>query len=461
MNPHLEQDLHDFSALLTRTALEAQHVLAEIDSRPAFKTASEFEADTLSAEGLGALDTLELFLKKYAPQMTGSAGARYLGFVTGGATPASVIGDWLCSTFDNNAADPVLSITPQLERVTLAMLRDLFGLSDAHSGAFVSGATMSSFVGLAQARQWLGHQYGINVANDGISSLPKIKIFSGTPHSSIFKVLSMLGIGRSSLELIPTLPDREAVDVAALRVALEKYQQPCIVVANAGTVNTVDFDDLEGIDALKKDFPFWLHVDAAFGGFAAISTEFSSLVNGLDAADSITIDAHKWLNVPYDSAMQFSRHQNLQLEVFQNTGAAYLDAISANPEFVHLTPENSRRFRALPAWFTLMAYGREGHTEIVKRNVDLARDLGKRINNSSEFRLLAPVRMNVVCFTLENSDQARITSFLESVRDQGQVFLTPTNYKGIPAVRAAFSNWRTTETDLNLIWESLTRALQV
>jgi glutamate/tyrosine decarboxylase-like PLP-dependent enzyme len=461
MNPHLEQDLHDFSALLSRTALEAQSILAGIDFRPAFKTATAIELDKLPQDGLGALQTLELFLKKYAPQMTASAGARYLGFVTGGATPASVIGDWLCSTFDNNAADPVLSITPQLERVTLAMLCDLFGLSDAHSGAFVSGATMSSFVGLAQARQWLGHQHGIDIAHDGLSSLPKIKFFSGTPHSSIFKVLSMLGIGRSSLEMIPTLPDREAVDIAALRVALEKYQQPCIVVANAGTVNTVDFDDLEGINALKKDSPFWLHVDAAFGGFAATCPEFSSLVAGLDEADSITIDAHKWLNVPYDSAMQFSKHQNLQLEVFQNTGAAYLGAISDNPEFVHLTPENSRRFRALAAWFSLMAYGRDGHAEIVKRNVALARDLGERIKTSSSFQLLAPVRMNVVCFTLEKPNQENITAFLERIRDEGKAFLTPTHYKGAPAIRAAFSNWRTTSDDLELIWQSLTRAAKL
>jgi glutamate/tyrosine decarboxylase-like PLP-dependent enzyme len=459
MNPHLEQDLHNFSSLLSRTSLEAQKVLAEIDSRPSFKTASAFVADTLPEHGLGAQATLDLFLEKYAQQMTGSAGARYLGFVTGGATPASLMGDWLCSVFDNNAADPVSSITPQLERVTLAMLRDLFGLSEAHSGAFVSGATMSSFVGLAQARQWFGHQFGVNVAQDGLFNLPNFKIFSATPHSSIFKALSMLGMGRGNLELVPTLPDREAIDPIALRIALERHGQPCVVVANSGTVNTVDFDALEAINALKKEFPFWLHVDAAFGGFAAISPKFSSVVAGLDAADSITIDAHKWLNVPYDSAMQFSRHQKLQLEVFQNTGAAYLGAISDNPEFVHLTPENSRRFRALPAWFTLLAYGREGHAEIVERNVNLARVLGERIKTSSDFKLLAPVRMNVVCFTLAESDQTQITAFLKRVRDEGKVFLTPTNYKGTPAIRAAFSNWRTTSLDLELIWDSLTRAV--
>jgi glutamate/tyrosine decarboxylase-like PLP-dependent enzyme len=231
-------------------------------------------------------------------------------------------------------------------------------------------------------------------------------------------------------------------------------------VANAGTVNTVDFDDLEAIHALKKEFSLWLHVDAAFGGFAATSPEFSSLVAGMDSADSITIDAHKWLNVPYDSAMQFSRHQNLQLEIFQNTGAAYLGVISNNPEFVHLTPENSRRFRALPTWFTLLAYGREGHAEIVIRNVNLARSLGEKIKTSSDFQLLAQVRMNVVCFTLKNPDQTKITALLERIRDEGQAFLTPTNYKGTPAIRAAFSNWRTMPADLELIWDSLNRAVQ-
>ena len=460
MNPQLEQDCRNFSSLMERTSLEAQKVLADIDSRAAFKIADPFEADILPENGLGARGALELFLRKYAHQMTGSAGARYLGFVTGGATPASLIGDWLCSTFDNNAADPVSSIAPQLERVTLAMLRDLFGLSDAHSGAFVSGATMSSFVGLAQARQWFGHRHGVNIAQDGLYGVPKLKIFSATPHSSIFKALSMLAMGRASLELVPSLPDREAIDIAALKAALGRHDAPCVVVANAGTVNTVDFDDLEAICALKNEFPFWLHVDAAFGGFAATSPEFSSLVAGMDLADSITIDAHKWLNVPYDSAMQFTRHQNLQLEVFQNTGAAYLGAISDTPEFVHLTPENSRRFRALPAWFTLLAYGREGHAEIVSRNVALARALGQRIQTSSEFKLLAPVRMNVVCFSLKNPDQLETSALLERIRDEGKIFLTPTNYKGTPAIRAAFSNWRTVPADLESIWESLARAVK-
>ncbi|MBA4057331.1 MAG: aspartate aminotransferase family protein, partial [Marivirga sp.] len=387
-----------------------------------------------------------------------SAGPRYFGFVTGGSTPAAVAGDWLVSAYDQNACGSNDSIAPQLERQTIHFFKQLFGLDDEYFGSFVTGATLSNFTSLALARQWIGEQSGIDFSNDGLSNEVPVKILSGTPHSSVIKSLSMLGVGRKALVKMDTLKDREAIDVNALEDYLKKNPGPCIIVANAGTVNTVDFDDLDAIGKLKSTYPFWLHVDAAFGGFAACSEKFAQYLKGINHADSITIDAHKWLNVPYDAAMQFTRHKSIQLKVFQNS-AAYLGDPEKSPDYFHYTPENSRRFRALPSWFTLMAYGKEGYREIVERNCEAAHYFGQQIKNSPDFRLLAPVRMNVVCFTLAQNDISPeiIGEFLNTVRDDGRVFFTPTVYKGTPAIRAAISNWLTEKQDIDLAFDVLSR----
>lgn len=188
----------------------------------------------------------------------------------------------------------------------------------------------------------------MSVAHEGTGALGPVDVLSGSPHSSVPKALSVLGLGRDSLRTVPVLPgNREAVDVERLDAALAALDgRPAVVVANAGTVNTVDFDDLRAIAALKERHDFWLHVDAAFGGFAALSPDHASLVEGLDAADSVCVDLHKWLNVPYDSAVQFTRRQDLQVKVFHNA-SPYLGLPTGEPDFLHLTPENSRRLRAL------------------------------------------------------------------------------------------------------------------
>jgi glutamate/tyrosine decarboxylase-like PLP-dependent enzyme len=224
-------------------------------------------------------------------------------------------------------------------------------------------------------------------------------------------------------------------------------------VANAGTVNTTDFDDLEALAALKERF--WLHVDGAFGLFAACSPRFQHLVRGVEAADSITVDAHKWLNVPYDSAIQLTRHLQPQMDVFQNV-SPYLGRPEPLPHnYLHLVPENSRRFRALAAWMTLAAYGREGYRSIIEENCDRAAELARLLDGSELFRQLAPTRLNVVCFALRDGDTS---AFLEQVRDDGRAFLTATVYRGAPAIRAAFSNWRTRPEDVELIFEAVVDA---
>ncbi|PKW17577.1 pyridoxal phosphate-dependent decarboxylase family protein [Saccharopolyspora spinosa] len=449
MHPNLSADLARLPELLDSARRHAVEVLSGLADRPVAVPPEPPEPTPLPDAGAGAAAALERFQNRWAPGFSGSAGPRYLGFVTGGATPAAVAGDWLTSAFDQNAVTGSDSSALDLEREAVGWLRELFGLSTAHAGAFVTGATMSNFVGLAIAREWAGERLGISVSQDGVAALGNLPVLSGSPHSSAYKALAMLGLGRGCVREVATLPEREAVDVDRLTAELTALDgRPAVVVANAGTVNTVDFDDLRAISALRQRYPFWLHVDAAFGGFAALSPQHADLVAGLDEADSVCVDLHKWLNVPYDSAIQFTRRRDLQLRIFQNS-AAYLGMPTDNPDFVHLTPESSRRLRALPAWFTLAAYGQQGHREVVERDVALARDLGDRIAEMPHLRLLAAVRFNVVCFTLTEAPTAeRVAALARTVTESGVAFLTPTVYKGTPGLRAAFSNWRTTDADV-------------
>ncbi|WP_420642637.1 pyridoxal phosphate-dependent decarboxylase family protein [Candidatus Leptofilum sp.] len=456
MHKNLRQDQTDQAMILAAASTHAAAFLKKLPDRKAavFPTNPPQKID-LVKDGLGAIAAFKQFLELYEAGLSGSAGPRYLGFVTGGSTPAALLGDWLASTYDQNPTADEDSIAPHVEQEAIYWLRQLFSLPDDFFGTFVSGATMSNFVGLAQARQWIGQQQGVNVAEDGLWGVRPFPILAATPHSSSKKALAMLGLGRRAITPVPTLPNREAMDVTALAEILATLDEPAIVIASGGTVNSVDFDDLQALAELKQKHNFWLHLDAAFGGFAACSPQSAHLLAGQEGADSITIDAHKWLNVPYDSAMTFSRHPELQLAVFQNT-AVYLGELGETPSPVHWTPQNSRRFRALPAWMSLLAYGRSGYQDIVERNCAQARWLGDQIEHSNRFQLLAPVRLNCVCFTLANqSSLPQIQQFLAKVRNDGRVYLTQTVYLGQPAIRAAFSNWQTEQRDVEICWQAL------
>ncbi|WP_042800891.1 pyridoxal-dependent decarboxylase [Streptomyces sp. C] len=456
MDRTLAADLARLPELLDATRRAAAEALATLDERPVVPPQDAPPPAPLPGHGTGTEAALAEFRARWEPRLSASAGPRYLGFVTGGATPAALAGDWLTAAHDQNSNSAMDGAGQHLERETTGWLRELFGLSDAHTGTFVSGATMSNTVGLAIAREWLGERLGVSPAQDGVAALGPVRVLSGAPHSSIAKALSVLGLGRAALVPVPTLPGREAVDPAALERALADAPGPAVVVANAGTVNTVDFDDLRAVAALRERHDFWLHTDAAFGAFAALTPEHAHLVAGLDASDSVCVDLHKWLNVPYDSAVQFTRRRDLQSRVFANA-AAYLGPLGPDPDLVHLTPENSHRLRALAAWFTLRAYGREGHREIVERDIACARSLGERLDRDPAFRLLAPVRLNVVCFTLAgNPAPERLTALREAVA--ADVFVTPTVLGGTAGLRAAFSNWRTTPADVDRAAEALRAA---
>jgi glutamate/tyrosine decarboxylase-like PLP-dependent enzyme len=268
----------------------------------------------------------------------------------------------------------------------------------------------------------------------------------------------MLGMGSANIHKIPLLDAREAINIKELEAFLQQNTGgDVIVLSSAGTVNSVDFDDLKAIAFLKRKYNFWWHIDAAFGGMVACLENEKQLVEGWENADSITVDCHKWFNVPYDSAVFFvqEKHQKRQIETFQNSNAPYLGDPMENFSYLNFLPENSRRFRALPIWFSLMAYGKQGYKEIVSRNIALAQQFSDSIEKSKQFQLVAPTRVNVVCFKIVGFSAKAQSLFLKILNKKGKVFMTASLYKGKSCIRAAFVNWQTTEKDIEIAMKEL------
>lgn len=466
MNKQLLADLETLEIILEAVKSDSLEYLLNLNE---VKTSAHFKNDSpdyLPEVGHGTIGALEKFNKKYQDIIVSSSGPRFWGYVTGGSTPASIVGDWLSSVYDQNAQSIKGhgDISANIELQTIEMLLDLFQLSNGEFwGGFVTGATMSSFTCLGVARQWYGKEKEMDIAKNGVKNT--FNILSATPHSSAIKGLSMLGIGSSNIIKVKTIEgNREAICLDDLEQKLLALKgEPAILISSAGTVNTVDFDDFSEIAKLQENYKFWWHIDAAFGGFAVCSEKYQHLVNDWHNADSITIDCHKWMNVPYESALFFikKKHSVLQIETFQNSNAPYLGNPFDNFNYLNLLPENSRRLKALPVWFTLQAYGRKGYQDIVERCIHLAQELGRRIEASKSFKLLAPVRLNNICFTLnEFSKDGEVQNFLDELNQTGKVFMTPTKYNGIKGIRCSLVNWRTTEKDIDLVFSEMDKIIK-
>ena len=460
MNAVLQHDLNDFENILEKAKQQGLGFLNNLDTIPTSnKETIDINRD-LNELGLGSLAALEEFNTRLAPLMVASPGPRYWGFVTGGSTPASIVGDWLASVYDQNtqAVKAQGGATALIEFETINLLLQLLDLPKSFLGGFVTGATMSNFTCLGVARQWYGKQFGKDFAKEGISET--IHILSATPHSSSIKTLSMLGIGSNNYTTIKTIEgNREAIDIEDLERNIETLNGKFfILISSAGTVNTADFDDFEAISKLKEKHNFWWHIDAAFGGFAAVSEKFKPYVRGWEGADSITIDCHKWLNVPYESAFYLIKkeHVNFQVETFQNTNAPYLGNPLENFNYLNVLPENSRRLKALPVWFSLLAYGKKGIQDIVENSALMALHFGNALVEDGNFELMARIRLNNVCFTLKGDhNQEKVMPFLTTLNDSGKVFMTPTVYRGRKGIRASFVNWRTSENDIRIVIEEM------
>jgi glutamate/tyrosine decarboxylase-like PLP-dependent enzyme len=388
-----------------------------------------------------------------------SSGPRFFHFVNGGTTPAALGADWLATALDQNTGAWVASpLGGELERIAIEWLLDLFGLPQDWGGVLTTGATMANFVALACARRWCGLQQGVDVDEAGLAGLPPIQVFgSGYVHASDLKALGMLGIGRAQVHKLA----RDGVgrlDIEALEAALVALDgAPAIVIGSAGEVNAGDFDPLRTMGDLAHRHGAWFHVDGAFGLFAALSDRSRHLLEGVERADSVIADGHKWLNVPYDCGFAFVRDRTLQPSVF-GEGAAYLPALDdPKPNWGYLGAEMSRRNRAFAVWATLRAYGRSGYRAIVENDLDLAQRLAATVDAADDLERLADVPLNIVCFRSrprgvpeEGLDDLNRRIAAGVIQD-GRVFFGSTSYDGKVAFRPAPVNWRNRLEDVDLI----------
>src|SRR5207249_9942342 len=303
--------------------------------------------------------------------------------------------------------------------------------------------------------------HGVDVSADGLADLPQAPVLtSGFVHVTALKALAMLGLGRGRLKICAD--GSGAMDLAALAHELQALAgAPAIVIGNAGEVNTGLFDPLEEIADLCDEFGAWLHVDGAFGLFARVSPRTAGLAAGVERAQSVISDGHKWLNVPFDCGFAFVQDRELLGRTFA-AGAAYLpEASEDRPIFAFRGPELSRRARSLAVWATLAAYGRTGYREMVERSLDVAAHVAREVEAADDLELLAPAPLNIVCFRYrppDVPDEALDDLNLaigRAVLTDGRVYVGTTRWAGAVAFRPAFVNWRTAIADADLMLETV------
>ena len=453
-------------AALARVHALAIAFLASLPDRPVSQVPSPEEMaavldEALPESGGDAAAVVDEWFTRAERGITASPGPRFFGFVTGGVTPAALAGDWLASAIDQNAGLWASSpAAAQTELVVLRWLKDLFGLPTEWAGALTSGATMANLVGLAAARQWAGRRLGFDAAGEGLAGHPPIIVVSSTEiHLSAVKCLGTLGFGRNQVRRVRA--PGGVVDIGALASLLREIDGPVIVVGNAGEVNSGHFDDLAALADLRDAHPggAWLHVDGAFGLFAAVSPRLAHLTRGIERADSLAADAHKWLNVPYDSGFAFVRDAAILREAFAAGGAYVLGSAGWDP-FTHV-PEMSRRFRGLAAWCALKAWGRVGYRALVERCVDHAAAFARWVEVTPGVELMNPAPLNIVCFRLLRAGLAAGATdelnraAVRALQQDGRAFVTGTIWNGHAAMRAAFDNWQTTLDDVVLLQDAV------
>jgi glutamate/tyrosine decarboxylase-like PLP-dependent enzyme len=427
----------------TRRALAYLDVIREraVAPRPDAVAALQAFDEPLPPGPTDPAAVLELLDRVGSPATMAMAGPRFFGFVIGGSLPAALAANWLATAWDQNAALANISpVAARLEAVALRWLLDLLGLPAGAAGAFVTGGTMANFTALAAARHAVLARAGWNVEADGLIGAPPVTVVVGAEaHPTLFKSLGLLGLGRSRVLRVPV--DRQGRLVAAELPALSG---PAIVCAQAGNVNSGAVDPVAEVCARVQGRNAWVHVDGAFGLWAAAAPELRHLVQGVDAADSWATDAHKWLNVPYDSGLAFVR-DGAALQAAMAITAEYLPSDSPERNPADFTPELSRRARGVEVWAALRSLGRAGVAKLIGGCVRHARRFAEGLH-AAGIEVLNEVVLNQVVVSFGDADRNR--RVIEGIQQDGTCWCGTTVWQGRPAMRISVSSWATTAEDV-------------
>jgi glutamate/tyrosine decarboxylase-like PLP-dependent enzyme len=432
--------------LLETAATYAQDYLRGIPRRSV--APSTCAIDRLSALG-GALpddascpsETLALLHEVGSPATVASAGGRYFGFVIGGCLPVALAANWLADAWDQNAGYFVRSpVSARLEEISLRWLGDVLDLPAECAGAFVTGGTMANFTALAAARHAVLQRVGWDVERDGLFGAPPITVIVGTEsHPTLRKALGMLGVGRDRVVTVP-VDDQGRLRADALP-PLDR--QPTIICLQAGNANTGAFDPADAIIPRAHEAGAWVHVDGAFGLWAAAAPARRHLVHGLNAADSWATDAHKWLNVSYDSGLAFVRDAEA-LRGAMSVSAPYLAQDEVRePSF--FTPETSRRARGVEVWAALRSLGRAGLADLIERTCHYATQFADGLR-AAGYTVLNDVVLNQVLVSF--GDAATTQRVIAALQADGTCWCGGRNWQGHEVMRISVSSWATTEEDV-------------
>jgi glutamate/tyrosine decarboxylase-like PLP-dependent enzyme len=396
---------------------------------------------------------VEALARAAEPGLVASPSGRFFGFVIGGASPAALAADWLTAAWDQNAglyaAGPAAAV---VEEVAGAWLADLFGLPEGVSVGFVTGGQMANFTGLAAARHEVLRRAGWNVEASGLTGAPAVRVLVGEErHSTVDRALRFLGLGTGAA--VPVAVDGQGrMRPGALREALAGGRGPAIVCVQVGNVNTGAIDPVGEICDIAHAAEAWVHVDGAFGLWAAASPRLRELVAGLELADSWATDAHKWLNVPYDSGLAFCAHPGAH-RASMGMQASYLVKSTADErDEVDFNPEASRRARGFAVYAALRALGRSGVAALIEHSCGLARSFAEQLGAAPGVEVLNDVVLNQVLVRFHAPDHdhdAHTRQVIRRVWADGTCWMSPTTWQGKTAMRISVSNWSTDQADVD------------